>query len=373
MKVWKSLFSFSLCVFFSPLWVWPHQRSLGSSSAVPTVLPEPLRPGRPSPSSLRQHHPRPLDKVNKSPCWEACAPGKLARMRLTAEQMSPPCINTRPSTRGTQHLPLHHQEDDHNKSPASLYSHSRRGPAFFSVDADNGWKYGGLAVWCGFLFLSSAGFHVGNVWSERSAAPNRNQATDKGMKRSGPNPQLSIGGSNILAFVLRNMTFNPDWHPENGWTGKHAPFIIQSAPELSTWINKSGSYLLKQNWISSPTGSGWRKLSAPLFWFVSASYRDRILFFSAIQPPALGSPETPFPMCCVRPIGPETTCTAQHPSFPVYGVCSPGIFQLLINPNLRAGGGKASRLRVRFIYRRRPTADCIRMCLLLGVSTPETF
>lgn len=114
-------------------------------------------------------------------------------------------------------------------------------------------------------------------------------------------------GSNILAFVLQNMTFNPDWHPENGWTRKHAPFIIQSAPELSTWINKSGSYLLKQNWISSPTGSGWRKLSAPLFWFVSASFRGRILFFSAIQPPASGSPGTPFPMCYVRPIGPETT------------------------------------------------------------------
>lgn len=105
------------------------------------------------------------------------------------------------------------------------------------------------------------------------------------------------------------MTFNPDWHPENGWTRKYIPFITQSEPELSTWINKSGSYLLKQNWISSPTGSGWRKLLAPLFWFVSASYRDRILFFSAIQPPALWSPGIPFPICCVRPIGPETTST----------------------------------------------------------------
>lgn len=50
-------------------------------------------------------------------------------------------------------------------------------------------------------------------------------------------------------------------------THKHIPFIIQSALELSTWINKSCSYLPTQNWISSPTGSGWRKLSAPLFWF----------------------------------------------------------------------------------------------------------
>lgn len=85
--------------------------------------------------------------------------------------------------------------------------------------------------------------------------------------------------------------------------------LIQSAPELSTWINKSGSYLLKQNWISSSTGSGWRKLSAPLFWFVSTSYRDRILFFSAIQPPALWSLGTPFSMGCVRPIGPESMST----------------------------------------------------------------
>lgn len=42
-------------------------------------------------------------------------------------------------------------------------------------------------------------------------------------------------------------------------------------------------------------------------------------------------------------------CTAQHPYFPAYGVRSPGIFQLLIIPKLRAGGEKkASRLLVRF-------------------------
>lgn len=70
------------------------------------------------------------------------------------------------------------------------------------------------------------------------------------------------------------MTFNPDWHAESGWTHStqthtyaHTPFIIQSVPGLSTWINKSPSYLTTQNWISAPTGSGWRKPSAPLFWF----------------------------------------------------------------------------------------------------------
>lgn len=169
------------------------------------------------------------------------------------------------------------------------------------------------------------------------------------------------------------MTFNPDWHPENGWTRKHAPFIIQSAPELSTWINKSGSYLLKQNWISSPTGSGWRKLSAPLFWFVSASYRGRILFFSAIQPPALGSPRTPFPMCCVRPIGPETTCADTTSLFSCFGACSPSIVQPLMNPNLRAGGEKPSRLLVRYIYHHWPTADCLCMCLRLGIFNTWIF
>lgn len=230
-------------------------------------------------------------------------------MWLSAEQMSSPTESTPDPAHTEPNTFLYTtRRMTTTKGPASLLSHSRRGLVFFSFFADNGWKYSGLDVWCGFLFVF-CWFSCGKCLIRAISCAKQEQGHRQKDKEKWRNPHLSIVGSNILTFALQNMTFNPDWHPENGWTCKHAPFIIQSAPELSTWINKSGSYLLKQNWISSPTGSGWRKLSAPLFWFVSASYRDRILFFSAIQPPALWSPGTPFPMCCVRPIGPETTST----------------------------------------------------------------
>lgn len=128
------------------------------------------------------------------------------------------------------------------------------------------------------------------------------------------------------------MTFNPDWHTEGGWihsTQTHS-FIIQSVPELSTWINKSPSYLTTQNWISAPTGSGWRKLSAPLFWFAYASYRGRILFFSPIHPHGFQSLESCFPPCawdvCVPPHHPYMIL------FPAYLRLWAYIFQQLINP-----------------------------------------
>lgn len=120
-------------------------------------------------------------------------------------------------------------------------------------------------------------------------------------------PHFPFMDCNVHTFVLQTTTFNPDWHPESGWTHSiqtHS-FIIQSLPELSTWINNPPSYLITQNWISVPTGSGWRKLSAPLFWFAFASYRDRILFFSSIHPTGFQSPESHFPPCawdvCVSP------------------------------------------------------------------------
>lgn len=91
-------------------------------------------------------------------------------------------INTRFSTHGTQHLPLNHQEDDHNKRRRFPLSSLEMWALFFFC-ADNGWKYFGLGVWCGFLFCPLLVF-MGNVWSERSAAQNRNRASNKGMERS---------------------------------------------------------------------------------------------------------------------------------------------------------------------------------------------
>lgn len=148
-------------------------------------------------------------------------------------------------------------------------------------------------------------------------------------------------------FVLQSVTFNPDWQRKSGWarsswehTHTHThirrSFIIQSAAELSTWINKSLSYLKTQTWVSVPTGSGWRKLSAPLFWFAFASYRDRILFFSPIHPPGFQSPESRFPPVCVIRVCTcvcvPATSSIHDPSLLLIFADRALIFRLLINP-----------------------------------------
>lgn len=85
-------------------------RSHGSSSAVPTA-----------PSHTDSGPKHLLHEINKSPRWEASAPGKLTRMWLTAKQMSVWTEITRePIPERTQHLPFNHQEDNHNKRPPPL-------------------------------------------------------------------------------------------------------------------------------------------------------------------------------------------------------------------------------------------------------------
>lgn len=139
-----------------------------------------LAPPPTPPHPLPQHHPRPLDKVNKSARWEACAPGKLARMWLSAEQMSSPTESTPdPAHTEPNTFLCTTRRTTTTKGLASLYSHSRRGLVFcffLSFFFCRQWMKI-LWPWC-LMWVplwSSAGFHVGNVRSERLAVQKQEQ------------------------------------------------------------------------------------------------------------------------------------------------------------------------------------------------------
>lgn len=115
----------------------------------------------------------------------------------------------------------------------------------------------------------------------------------------------------LYTHICSIRIFNPDWH-----AGERACatsfFNIESAPELSTWINKSRSYLAKQNWISPPKDKAGMEEAVSTFILVLPSYRDRILFFCLCGPwRVISSPRA----CNVqRPYVIPASCLSAAPS-----------------------------------------------------------
>lgn len=192
-------------------------------------------------------------------------------------------------------------------------------PTLFLVD--NGWNCSGLHLWCGSSSL---------CWETFDGSHKRGTRSWRGAEK-GETVPLQLLIHSHLSYRARPLILIGT---PASVCQRRLLFIIQSAPELSTWISKSRSYLATQNWISPPTRAGMEE-AVSTFILVLPSYRDRILFFLSLRPV-----ESRFLATCVQ-------CTASIHDTRFLLICSPGAlisFSSFFSTNFYMWGGKKSRI-----------------------------